>query len=614
MKKILSKLQTILICTIFFLNFIPLNGVKAASDFEITSNYNVQLTEKEYATVTEELVILVNNPNYYYPAGTKQTFLIQDYTIKKDENERKFKKDSLKVTDKYGSSIKYTTTDVSSGINVVVPFTSAVNSFNSYTIKLSYNTHELVSNNGNITNVYVPGLANDIKFVETENGLTTSYTYNAKVITPNSFPLPSHIQPSSISVKNESDRRIYTIKQEDRIGHTSWLQLGSSQYYHFKIVQETPKTDDFTPKSISDIAPIVSTNIYKLALPREFDETAQKVFFKSLTPTPKSVIRDQEGNLFATFEVPANQDFKIEIEGYISLFKDTFENTKTPKNITLEEYFESVGEDETLNRYLTAQEYWEVEDEVIVQLADTLSKDQKNIIDLIRKDYTYIVDKFDYSFEKIESGNPRVGAKEALLGAQTICMEYSDSLISFLRAQGIPARAAIGYGNDPTGAENNISNDSLELQNIGHQWVQVWIPDYGWLSVDPTWGESDREYIGSDLDHILWYTVGKNNDGIVDTTLLSADSLKNQTLTSTKVYIQALDQEKFDDIDSKLSTSESLIEKYSESESGLDTITKTSIVGRILIYLTPIFVTILLVFTTITIFKVLARLKKRNIA
>src|SRR5690606_18914749 len=124
-------------------------------------------------------------------------------------------------------------------------------------------------------------------------------------------------------------------------------------------------------------------------------------------------------------------------------------------------------------------------------------------------------------------------------------------------------------------------------QKFGHQWVQVWLPQYGWLSVDPTWGESNRTYIGSDLDHILWYTVGSNSDEISDTIVYTADLLGSSDISGNTVFIQALDSELAKQIE-QAQSSEELLKQFSSKGSNLGVVLKTTKVGRVLVFLIPI--------------------------
>jgi transglutaminase-like putative cysteine protease len=55
-----------------------------------------------------------------------------------------------------------------------------------------------------------------------------------------------------------------------------------------------------------------------------------------------------------------------------------------------------------------------------------------------------------------------------------VCQDFAHLMIGVLRTQGLAARYVSGYLRSGTGAE------------ASHAWVSVFIPDYGWLQVDPT--------------------------------------------------------------------------------------------------------------------------------
>lgn len=59
-----------------------------------------------------------------------------------------------------------------------------------------------------------------------------------------------------------------------------------------------------------------------------------------------------------------------------------------------------------------------------------------------------------------------------------VCQDFAHLLIEMLRIAGIPARYISGY----------ICPMGNELRGVGatHAWVEAYIPDYGWLGVDPT--------------------------------------------------------------------------------------------------------------------------------
>jgi hypothetical protein len=597
MKRLKAIITVVLLGSTLFLT--PLTKVKAASDFEFNTSFNLNYKPGDtFITVTEELEVVVNNPKYIFPAGGSHKMYLPDFSIDPEVEERKFKKESLRIEDFRGIERGYEITDEVGRMIVDIPIVSSIEYGDTYKITMSYNTHQLLSINGAITNLYIPALNEETIFQKVdEKGLVTSYNFTTTLTTTTATKSPSYIQPNTISKEIKGEKVTYTVDQRARLGQTSWLQLGSDQYYYFKMVQVAPKTDEVTPEGLSDIIPITSTNIFKLALPREFDETQQKAFFTRIDPKPTEITRDVEGNIIATFEVPANKDTEIVIEGYITLYKPpiTTSDVVIP-DINLSEYRDEIAKQD-FSKYVQADTYWEVDDPVIKEIANELLSQASSIEDLINVDYMYIVDNFDYSYEKASGENKRLGAKAALTGSQSICMEYADSLIALLRAQGIPARAALGYGNDPTGAENKISNDEPLIQRIGHQWVQVWLPDYGWLSVDPTWGESDRLYIGSDLDHILWYTVGDEDQLIADTLLYSADQGANTKVSNFTLYLQALDEDMTEGSD----TIDQLLIDYKEGGSGnLGLFLKTTPLGRGLLIAAPLLSLVAAVITILT--------------
>ena len=564
----------------------------------------------EYVSVTHEYMIDLNNSSYFYNPGIEIPFSIPDYDLKPDKAERAFKKDSLKIVDGIGMKPQYTIKENSNGIVINIELSSKVDKNHPYTVKLSYKTHELININGNITNVYIPGLPKDTKFSETDSkyGLKMKYNYLSSVSLPIEMNNISYSQPKNISKTVDNKQVTVSIDAKERLGKTSWLQIGDSQYYHFKIEQMTPQTDNLTPTEISKIFNLVSTNVYKLAIPREYDELNQQLYIKSISPTPRNIERDIEGNLIAYFEVPANEQSMITIEGYIQ----QSHNTQKIQDMQIEAYLEKVKEIPNYNNYISSGKYWQTEDEKIIEIAKGIKESVKtdSILDLIRANYNYIIDNYTYSYEKLND-NKRLGALNALNGSLAVCMEYSDSLTALLRVQGIPTRIAIGYGNDPTGAEGKISTKELGKLEIGHQWNQIWIPDYGWMTIDPTWGETGREYIGSDLDHILLYTVSTDKDNVYDTGLFTADNKNNIDLSNYSFYIQALTEDDFKEIDNMQPIGMYL----NNEENKIDDVVfmlQTNMIGRAIVYIIPALLTFTLVpIVVATIFGIFKKMLKK---
>jgi transglutaminase-like putative cysteine protease len=66
---------------------------------------------------------------------------------------------------------------------------------------------------------------------------------------------------------------------------------------------------------------------------------------------------------------------------------------------------------------------------------------------------------------------------------QGFCEHFSNAFAVAMRAAGIPARVVTGY----QGGELNPVDGWLTLRQYdAHAWTEVWLPDRGWLRVDPT--------------------------------------------------------------------------------------------------------------------------------
>ena len=83
------------------------------------------------------------------------------------------------------------------------------------------------------------------------------------------------------------------------------------------------------------------------------------------------------------------------------------------------------------------------------------------------------------------STHVRTVADEALAAGHGVCQDFAHVMIGVCRLHEIPSRYVSGYLFDPRAAGNGNS--------ASHAWVDVWDPERGWVSLDPT---HDREQTG----------------------------------------------------------------------------------------------------------------------
>lgn len=608
-----NRFKNILL-SIILLSFLfpPTSIINAqGEDFIIDTNTEVAYsTGDDFVIVTTEYIRNVENSEYYFPATGEKIFHIPDIADSSEEKiktERKYKLENLTVKDSRGNDIDYSIEEnaIGEGIYVTVPNYKTTTSNSPYNIVLEYKTHDYVLKIGDFVNIIGPSLPKDTVFEKNDEqtGTLTIFNYNFTVVVDEDIPTLAKAYPK-FTKREEKGKQYFEFNQADRIGNSPSLEFGTSVLYKFNLEYTTLQTDNFIPEKYSNLFNALSTNVYEVSLPREFAETNQRVYLESISPTPRDIYIDEEGNILALFELPANKDDKIKITGYISVEQGSIEEQSKTFDMSLEDYFEKIKNSDYIGRYLSATEYWEINDEYIRREAEALIKDQGTLLDVIEADYKYVNDKLEYDQNKATSENTRIGAKEALLGGPSICMEYADVMISLLRAQGIPSRAALGYANLKEIAPDN---------QVRHQWVQIWVPDYGWLSVDPTF-ESANMKIGQMVDRILWEVF--NDNSLSNIKIYSANDIVDLTTEGFVVNVFGVT----DEVDlgalktySDYSPSGEVRDSQDPNISSfVSTTLKTTTLGKAVLVTLPIFLVLVALIAIISLVTTLIKRQKRK--
>lgn len=365
---------------------------------------------------------------------------------------------------------------------VKVDYPRSIDRNGSMVFEIQYDNYGMLEQIGALLDVYFYGIiGSSITSNSNQNiVIDTNVFINKELSRKVNFSLPDATRYS----ENEN-YYVYYFDTQKVIDNTIWIQIGDKQYYSFKINQ------DLTP---SNNLPF--NNEYRILMPRDINgaEINQKVFITNISPLPKSIEKDTDGNIFAYFDHPGNQAGNIIIEGYVEVLSNG--NKVSENNSGLIKDYSDVSE------YLKASDYWEVNAPEIQNVAKELKGEETNVFNIIKNTYNYVVDKINYSDVKKFGINERIGALATLRNGSGVCMEYSDLFITLLRAQGIPARAVFGFGYDSL-----IDGDKQEP----HQWAQVLVPSTNmWLDIDVTWGENGDAAVGGNLNHFYTHIASNS--------------------------------------------------------------------------------------------------------
>lgn len=596
MKKIV---QVIILVAIIF-PFFPQAIVNAADinvSIDITYSVNAQgiMHIKETRTVTN------SSTRFYIPSQSEETFIISAFKTRSEIQKEDLEKvaQTIQLTDLSGVNLNPSIAILEEKIEANVNFGRDIYQNQTKTFVLEYDNFELAEKSGNIWNIYVPGLPEDYnQLVASDKGATTKTNYGIYLEIESSLGTPNFVLPTPRDSYDVGGKKHYVFDPASLVKQTVWLQIGSKQYYAFTITQAVESSTDLGSK--------IFNTWYDLILPRESESGNQKVYFKSITPEPMYVRKDGEGNIIARFSFDSAKKTSITVKGYITsnISEQISENeVGNVSDIDPSKFYARIGDkDLTLKDLLSAEQYWEVTSADIQKAAAEVKQDLTNAHRILFADYNFVTQKVDYDNLKIGINNQRQGALKTLNGESSVCMEYADLLITLLRAQGIPSRACFGYGFDPK---------SERETEEGHQWLEAYLPNVGWVAVDPTWGDTGRKsYIGGDVDHALWYVAG--SDVEIPSPVTKYSFSDTEDVEAPKFEIQAVETINLE----SLTTLEELLDqyKYTPRHFVYEQLDRLNIYGKIVFVVVPAIILILLIFTLfLSLAKIIKRITSKNI-
>jgi len=132
---------------------------------------------------------------------------------------------------------------------------------------------------------------------------------------------------------------------------------------------------------------------------------------------------------------------------------------------------------EIMALYLENNEKYQIDHPVIREALKECVGEEKNPYWIARKIFNYLIENMYY--EMVGGWNT---APTVLDRGNGSCSEYTFVYIAMCRAAGLPARYV---------GSVVVRNDDVSMDDVFHRWAEVYLPNYGWIPVDPSGGDQE---------------------------------------------------------------------------------------------------------------------------
>lgn len=216
----------------------------------------------------------------------------------------------------------------------------------------------------------------------------------------------------------------------------------------------------------------------------------QDVLEETISPIGYEIVTDQYNNEFLKYtfhNLAPNETRNLNFEYKMQINSVKFDLSSC--------------QGQSINDYLSPEQYIESDNPEIINLAQQITQNSANQCQASKSIYNWVADNISYP-QYFSYAN---GALWALQNRQGDCTEFADLFVALNRAIGIPARFVEGL--------TYASDQETEASNMKHDWAQVYLPNIGWMPVDPTFGRSpsqrDRYFAALPANH-AFLTIGQN--------------------------------------------------------------------------------------------------------
>lgn len=346
---------------------------------------------------------------------------------------------------------------------------------------IEYDSLTLAQHHGQTWDITIPRVK--------ENGSYDIGGYDASLIVPKSVGPPAFISPQSSSDRSTADTYIYAFNRDQVLPTGIVATFGQAQYFRFELKYHLHN-------------PNLGQASTEIALPPDI-ANYQQIIYDKLSPQPVSLRIDGDGNALATYYLAGHAESEVVFTGWAK-------TVGNQPDLTSKATAKDLPKD-IVSQYTKQQSFWQTSDPAIVKKTQEITDPDKPVVANARAIYDYVTTTLQYNTARINKDLKRLGASEAFANPKNaVCMEFTDVFITMARIAGIPAREVDGYAYTSDSTNHPIYYPGLG-SDILHAWVEIYLPDSGWVMVDPTWGSTTGgvDFFGRiDLNRIAFAVKG----------------------------------------------------------------------------------------------------------
>jgi transglutaminase-like putative cysteine protease len=448
-KKIIKSVSLLffsfLIFFIFFSKTVKADENDKNFDIKLESTYQVNANGK--TLVTLEFNIRNLSPEYFI---SRYGIIVSSTNI-----------ENIKVTDN-GSSLEPQVNKLTGQTSIGISFEEEVlGEGKNRELIISYLDGDIANISGKILEVNIPALADPEQYDE----------YQLNLLVPNIFGPVSRISPSDFTVSKGSD--FDTFNYNNLQGQAVSAIFGDKQIFDLRLSYHLNNPNN-------------QNALTQITLPPETPN--QRIHYHSLNPLPKSMKVDADGNFIATYEVPANNSYQVELLAQILLSLQADPNIQVAP---------------VLPAHLSGQKFWEIDNPELIEAAIDLN----NASDINQ----FVVNTLDYTEENLDGEFYRLGAANSFLPENRIfatCQEFTDLFVALARIKQIPAKRMVGYAY----SNNEELRPISVVGDVLHAWPSFYdVETKSWREIDPTWQKTTGgiDYFSKfDLNHLVFAING----------------------------------------------------------------------------------------------------------